>query len=288
MISFTGGEPTVRTDLPKLVSRAVAEGLRVNLITYGTLMTEPLAAELKASGLASAQVSLEGPEEEIHDGLTGVPGSFRLTLRGLEALKKVGVPVHTNTTLNSRNVGSAARMPILAKSLGMTRLSMNLIIPSAWLKENNPDLLLTYSVIGAHVLAIREAARKAQVRFLWYSPTPYCLFNPIAHRFGNKGCAACDGLLSIDPQGQIIPCSSFLESQGSLRNESFQNIWNSASAKRLREKAHAPEGCQDCDRFELCEGACPLYWNVMGSSEIVPVHECCTDLVIPAKAGIQT
>jgi len=267
-VSFTGGEPTLRPDLPLLIKAASDNGLRVNLISNGILITPEKAVEYRDAGLASAQISLEGPDAQTHDDLTGVSGSFASTLNGLKALREAGIPVHTNTTLNSGNLMQATRMPRLVKELGLTRFSMNMIIPSPWLKEHYPDLLIRYDRIGDIVLRIRDEARAVGVRFMWYSPTPYCLFNPIAHNLGNKGCAACDGLLSVDPLGRIIPCSSFFEPQGSLLESNFPELWHSASSASIREKSRAPSKCRDCDLFDLCEGACPLYWATMGTGEL--------------------
>lgn len=267
-VSFTGGEPTLRKDLPELVREAVATGLRVNLISNGTLITDQLAKDLKVAGLSSAQISIEGPSTELHDELTAAPGSFEKAVQGLKFLKEAGLSVHHNTTLTTRNIDAAPLMADLAQSLGVERFSMNMIIPSPWIKENKPELLIPYTEIGNTVLKVREYSRLKNIRFMWYSPTPYCIFNPIAHNLGNKGCAACDGLLSIDPEGRIIPCSSFFEPQGSLLDEPFEKVWNTKSAVAIRGKSCAPEICRDCKHFELCEGACPLYWSVMGSQEL--------------------
>ncbi len=267
-VSFTGGEPTLRDDLPHLVRVAADLGLRVNLISNGLRLTPDVVARLAKARLDSAQISLEGPDAETHERLTGVSGSFAATTSAVQALMAAGVPVHTNTTLTGLNVESAVRMPALVKSLGLDRFSMNMVIPAPWMREAEPSLLLRYREIGPRVLAVRDAARAAGVRFMWYSPTPYCLFNPIAHNLGNKGCAACDGLLSVDPAGRVIPCSSFFEPQGSLLERSFHDVWQAPSAVALREKRAAPTACQACPSFDLCEGACPLYWRTMGEGEL--------------------
>lgn len=267
-VSFTGGEPTMRKDLPELIQVAVREGLRVNLVSNGTLITPELAAAMKKAGLSSAQISIEGPNAQVHDKLVDFAGAFDSALAGIKALIAADIPVHHNTTLTTENLHCAGQMVDLAKELKLDRFSMNMIIPSSWIKENKPDLMLDYSEIGATVLQVKEVARQAGIRFMWYSPTPYCLFNPIAHNLGNKGCAACDGLLSVDPKGRIIPCSSFFAPQGSMFSQSFIETWQTASAERIRSKALAPDTCKKCADFELCEGACPLYWNVKGSKEI--------------------
>lgn len=267
-VSFTGGEPTMRKDLPELIQIAVKEGLRVNLISNGTLITPELVTAMKKAGLSSAQISIEGPNAQIHDKLVASKGAFDSAIAGIKALIAEDISVHHNTTLTSENLECAGQMIDLAQELKLERFSMNMIIPSHWIKENKPDLMLDYSKIGETVLKVKDMARKAGVRFMWYSPTPYCLFNPIAHNLGNKGCAACDGLLSVDPKGRIIPCSSFFAPQGSMFDQPFIEIWKSSSAEKIRSKALAPDSCEKCADFDLCEGACPLYWDVKGCKEI--------------------
>lgn len=271
-VSLTGGEPTCRKDLPEIIRLAKSEGMRVNLITNGTLMTEPLARRLRDAGLDSAQVSLEGPDQQTHEGLTEKPGSFQATLAGLKALQKAEITVHTNTTLSRGNLAQAPLMPAFLKNQGMDRFSMNMIIPSAQLMKFRPDLLVRYEEIGPIVLGVRESARNEGIRFMWYSPTPYCLFNPIAYNLGNKGCAACDGLLSVDAQGRVLPCSSFFEPQGSLLEQPFQEIWQSAQSRNIRDKQFAPAHCRKCELMHLCEGACPLYWQIMTTRELHESH----------------
>ena len=81
-VSFTGGEPTLREDLPALIAHAKGKGMRVNLITNGLRCTdEAYVQTLKAAGLDSAQVSLEGPCAGIHRSPSSRCGS-RCAVRG--------------------------------------------------------------------------------------------------------------------------------------------------------------------------------------------------------------
>jgi radical SAM protein with 4Fe4S-binding SPASM domain len=213
-------------------------------------------------------VSLEGATAETHDAVTAVRGSFPRTLDGVRALAGAGLHVHTNTTLCRRNLPEAARLPGFVKAaLGLPRLSMNLVIP-AGSAAGKADLVIPYSEIGPVVLTVRRAAEEAGVEFMWYSPTPLCLFNPVAHGLGNKGCAACDGLLSVAPNGDVLPCSSWPEPVGNLLKEDALTVWRSARARAIRAKACAPPGCDSCADFALCQGACPLYFEARGFSEL--------------------
>jgi radical SAM protein with 4Fe4S-binding SPASM domain len=273
-VSFTGGEPTLREDLEDLVRYAKRElGLRVNLITNGTHIDAARARALASAGLASAQVSVEAPEEAAHDVLTQVPGSFRRSIEAVGHLRDAGILVHTNTTLNRLNHGLAPGMPAFVRSLGLERFSMNLVIPAGRGGAEGADINLRYDEIPELILRIRDEAARAGVEFMWYSPTPVCIFNPIPHRLGNKGCAACDGLLSVSPTGDVLPCSSWPEPVGNVLRDDFRAVWDSARARALRAKEDAPEGCRDCGDFALCQGACPLYWRHFGCDELVQYGE---------------
>lgn len=267
-VSFTGGEPTLRPDLPELVGYARRTlGLRVNVITNGVLVDAALAKKLGEAGLNSAQVSIESPDAATHDALTGAVGSHERSVAALERFAGCGIAVHTNTTITARNAESATAMPAFVRGLGLERLSMNLMIP-ADAGAQAADLAVRYEEVAELVLRVRAAAARAGVEFLWYSPTPVCMFNPIPHGLGNKGCAACDGLLSISPEGGVLPCSSWPEPVGNLLREPFRAVWESARARRLRAKTFAPPLCQGCEDFALCQGACPLYWRHFGFEEL--------------------
>lgn len=266
-VSFTGGEPVLRDDLSDLI--AYASGpleMRVNLITNGTLISGKKAKALKKAGLASAQVSIESPDAEIHDRIVGVKGAFRSSVNGLRALKEAGISVHPHATLCRLNEHTLPQMPAFAASLGVDRFSLNMIIPAG--RGTAEDLAVRYSDIEKIVLVVKSAAGRKDIRFMWYSPTPMCLFNPVSHQLGNKGCSACEGLLSVDPYGRVLPCSSWKEPVGDLLMDGFRSVWFGEKGRSLREKREAHPGCRDCEHFPICHGACPLYFKVHGFGEL--------------------
>jgi len=266
-VSFTGGEPLLRRDICELVAYASKIGLWTNLITNGTLLTKDVVNTLKKAGLSSAQVSIEGPNPDIHDKITGVTGSFDATVKGIKLFLDAGIPVHTNTTVSKNNLNYLEDIMLLAKEIGLNRLSMNLCIPcgSAFDKR---DLWVSYSEIGDYIVNLKHRAERENMKFLWYSPVPMCKFNPIAYGFGNKSCAAITGLLSIDPMGNIIPCSSWRKPVGSLLKKSFKDIWESPMLSYFKNMEYAPDECHECTHLDKCKGACPLYWQACGLREL--------------------
>jgi len=101
---------------------------------------------------------------------------------------------------------------------------------------------------------------------------PYCLLNTPAHGLGAQSCAAADGLLSIAPDGSVLPCSSFEGGLGNILSQPFAKIWNKRAARYWRNKEFAPPGCRQCEYVQLCCGACPLYWDERGSFEELAGH----------------
>ncbi len=266
-VSFTGGEPLLRKDLEELVEYANSIGLKVNLISNGTLLTREKVKALKSAGLRSAQISLESPEKEIHNLLTGAL-SFDKTVSGIKNLVSEGIYVHTNTTINQLNYKSMYRYPkFIKENLGIKKFSANIIIPVGTAKEH-PELWIDYANIGPIIDRIKEEAEKYGVEFIWYSPLPYCIYNPISKSLGSKSCAACHGLVSIDPEGFINPCSSYPERVGNWLKKDFKKIWFSKEALYFRNMEYLPEICQNCEYREICAGACPLYWKERGYGEL--------------------
>jgi radical SAM protein with 4Fe4S-binding SPASM domain len=268
-VSFTGGEPMLAQDIFELIAYAHDTlGMRVNLITNGTLIDAQAVRQLKESGLASAQVSIEADSAPVHDAITGVPGSFEASVNGLASLRDAGIFVHPHATLCSLNRDVIEGLPAFARSLGIDRFSLNMVIPAG--RGLEPDLGVAYSEVSTILSQVMKAARTENVRFLWYSPTPMCLFNPIPLGLGNKGCSACEGLLSVNPAGELLPCSSWPEPVGNLLTEGFETLWFGTRARWIREKREANAGCRDCKDFALCHGACPLYFKANGYAEIEP------------------
>lgn len=266
--SFTGGEPLLRNDLEELMRYAESRGLRINLVTNGTLATKERAQSLYDAGLRTAQISLESPDETIHDHLCGRKGSWKQTIEGIENLRSAGILVQTNTTSTQINIESIADLPALCKRLGCIRMSLNLFVPTKRSPQTDP-LFIPYEEIGKTIDVVRKNAAKVDLEFHWYSPIPICIYNPISRGLGNKSCAACDGLISVDPEGNVLPCSSWDEPVGNLIKEGFQEVWFNKRAQAIKHKCFAHEKCKGCSAFTACQGACPLYWQYAGYDELL-------------------
>lgn len=268
-VSLTGGEPTLNPELPEVVAHGKELGLHVNLISNGLRLGDELVGRLADAGLDSAQLSLEGPDADRHDILVGRAGAHDRLWSGLERLRDAGIRVHTNTTVSPGNLDVLGAIVDRVADRGLDRLTMNLVIPCGAARGER-EAMIPYGEIGPHLLAARKRTEDRGLRFIWYSPLPLCLINTAAEGLGSPGCAAADGLLHVNPAGDVLPCSSFRhdESLGNLLREPFEDIWQSPAAVFFRDKRMLPAPCDGCDKTHICQGACTLYWREVGLDEL--------------------
>jgi cyclic pyranopterin phosphate synthase len=68
-VKFTGGEPTLRTDLLEIIG-SIPPGMESSMTTNGTMLAD-IAADLKRAGLARVNVSLDSLNRETYRKITG-------------------------------------------------------------------------------------------------------------------------------------------------------------------------------------------------------------------------
>ena len=97
-IRLTGGEPTVRADLPQLVGRLAGLGVDLAMTTNGTTLRR-LAPALRAAGLRRLNVSCDSLRRERFAAVTRRDELARV-LDGVDAAKEAGFdPVKVNVVL---------------------------------------------------------------------------------------------------------------------------------------------------------------------------------------------
>src|SRR5512139_823250 len=84
-IVFTGGEATLRNDLPELIAHAEKNGQITGLNTNARRLADgKYVQKLVDAGLDHVQVTLESCDEQIHDEMMRAKGAFKQTIQGLK------------------------------------------------------------------------------------------------------------------------------------------------------------------------------------------------------------
>lgn len=186
-IVLTGGEPTLRRDLPSLVAQAKARGAaRVVLETNATSIDASLAHALRAAGLDRARVNVAAWGDAL-DVITRDPGGFEAARRGLHALAEAGVELEIAVALVRANASLVAALPAaLVRELGEGAIRA-LVVSVPVTGHDGRDgrdarETLDYAEAAASLLELDAAARSVAlpVRLLTESGPPPCVFPPRA------------------------------------------------------------------------------------------------------------
>lgn len=255
-ITFTGGEPTLRKDLPELVGYAEEIGLVTGLITNGRLLTKELVKTLAHAGLDHVQVTLESHNEKTHNSMVHAP-AWRETVAGIRNCLDSPLYVLTNTTLTTDNCDEIAGTIEFLKSLGLQRFAYNSIIYSG--NGCSVGTGIREEHLAPYIKTIKSNALQHQMDFVWYTPTHYCIFDPCLEGIGLKQCTAARYTIAIEPNGDVIPCQSYFETMGNILIDPWDKIWNSDNALYLRNREYIDEKCMVCPDLNLCGNGCPLY-----------------------------
>jgi sulfatase maturation enzyme AslB (radical SAM superfamily) len=178
--TFTGGEPTLREDLPELLKYAQDTGIVTGLITNGRSLKDKKYLEpLEKAGLDFVQITLESHEPAVHDKITGTKGSWKETVQGIKNAVNTQIYVTTNTTLNKHNADSFLDTVDFIRELGVAAFGCNSIIYSGKAVEVKDEFALPLETLNELLPKIRAKASHAGLRFLWYTPTQYCRLDPV-------------------------------------------------------------------------------------------------------------
>ncbi len=254
---FTGGEPTLRDDLPELVAYADQKGMVTGINTNGTrLGDQAFLDRLIMAGLDHVQITVESHDAQIHDAMVRRSGAWEKTLAGVRNVVNSKLYMMTNTTLLNNNASQLQETLEFLANEGVPTVGLNALIYSGKGKTVEtgldeaelPDLLS---------LAIEITDRNHQ-RLIWYTPTQYCHFDPLMLDLGIKGCTAAYYNMCLEPDGNVIPCQSYYQAVGNILTDSWNEIWNHPLCLSLRNRQNIPEECKYCDFLQECGGGCPL------------------------------
>jgi MoaA/NifB/PqqE/SkfB family radical SAM enzyme len=240
-LSFTGGEPLLRTDLEELVAAAVHSGMSTSLSTNAWRLAPPRIRNLAAAGLGTFFLSLDGARPETHDRIRGCPGSHDRVLRAASEIAALPQPrprVVFNLTVNRLNAAELVAVGDLAARTGVDGLTLQ-PIHSAGSVSLEPSE-------GLHPQPDQQRLLKAETAELFERhasllPGPQEYVQAIPEYFSNPHglyrfrCVAAHHTAVVDPAGELYPCPLEFRRIGSLRRRSLREVWWSDEARMVRE-----------------------------------------------------
>ncbi len=270
--SWHGGEPTILgvdffsrvVDIERRhppAGRTIANGIQTN----GTLLNDEWGRFLAAEGFAVG-LSVDGPQE-IHDlyrGRRDGSSSFEETTRGLEILRRHGVPFDILCVVGAHNVRRPAEVYGFFKDIGASYVSFLPLVeprpgePGGVSPQSVPaeawgdflcavfDEWLAGDIGRVKVQVIEEAARTA-----FGQEHSLCIFRPV-----------CGDIPVLERNGDLFSCDHFVDAGhrlGNIRETPLAALIESPALRAfgLAKLEKLPRVCRECDVLGMCNGECP-------------------------------
>ena len=265
---LTGGEILLHKDFFKIAAYARQKNFNLILLTNGTLITKAVADKLQTLK-PCVDISLYG-FKETHDKITGVPGSFEKTLKGIELLLERGVRVSTKAVVMHENIDEVWRLRDFLEVLGVNvSISPDALLISP--RDNGGLEPLKYRVKDQRKLQeyFAESARRLKETGK--------KFKLITEKGKDKLCGTGLSACSISPYGELNPCVQIkLQKDNSLLERSFADIWrNHGEISLLRSLTVADKkDCFRCKFIGYCF-RCPGIAKLERGSYTAKIPEAC-------------
>ncbi len=236
-LTFTGGEPTLRSDLVELVDYSRWFITRLN--TNGVLLTKELCKALYDASLDSVQITLYSSDRDIHNKLVGAD-NFDKTVEGIKNAIEAGLNVSINTPLCELNKDYLSTLQF-AKSLGLTyATSSGLIVTGNATTEESKATQLTEKEITDVMYEACKYAEEQEMELQFTSPGWITEEDLRKMKLDVPGCGACLSNMAITPDGNVVPCQSWLgknASFGNILKVKWKKIWYSSRCEKIRKNS---------------------------------------------------
>lgn len=276
VILFSGGEPTIRKDLPELAAYAVSKGMRAVISTNGTLISQKMARILKDIGLSYVGISIDGMEE-INDRFRGVKGAFNAALEGIKNCKDAGIKVGLRFTINRFNADEIPKIFKLLEDMEIPRACFYHLVYAGrgtdLIKDDlshdetrsTVDLIMDLTKMlhdggkPKEILTVDNHADGPYLYLRLLKENPRRAEDVLELLKMNQGNSSGIGIGCISWNGEVHADQFWRHySFGNIKDRPFSEIWADTSEPLMRKlkekKKHVTGRCATCRWLDICAG----------------------------------
>lgn len=278
---LAGGEPTVHPMFEYIVRYLFEKGLKIEVLTNGTLITESLATLFRECE-CKIQISIDGDGEISHDLIRG-DGSFQKMLRGIEILRGQGISFSTRFTITPENKECVPGFVSLSKQLGASHAGIRRCISvgsgSALKPLSAEGLKKAYSVAFSsgenNGIEIRANDRFVQLHFA----KDVKLDDNVGESSSiSGGCPIGWSSMYIKWDGSVVFCPYLPVHCGDLKEQNILDVWQHSKMYHISRNLrwNIKGKCSKCKYLMTC-GGCPaasycLTGNILDSDPQCWIH----------------
>lgn len=196
-IIFTGGEPTLRDDLPDLLEAAETNGQVTGLLSDGIrLADKAYLMQLLQTGLDHLMIILD-PKNE-------------LAWKALENALPEDIFVAVHLSLNEENLEENLILLERLEKMGVKNISVS----------------AASKILAPQLEQLRQRIAQLQLDLVWNLPTPYSAMHPVALEtgIGELPQGAGTAFLYLEPDGDVLPAQGINRVMGNFLTDRWEKI----------------------------------------------------------------
>lgn len=241
-VRFGGGEPTIRKDLPRLISHARAAGVQtISVQTNGyVLANAEYLAHLVDSGLTKVNISYRSTLPRRYSWLTRVEKAHELATAGLRNCLAAGLDVEIDALLTTELLAEAAEIVAFLEVEGVRHINFWHVSHEGRALAH-AELVPRFTAVREVLTPVFEGHPRMNLRVFY---VPYCAFPE--HRAWVWNPVEENTLV-------ITPADRFMLEKGTID---------------IGEKTPR---CEGCSLYDTCPGVRANYLALHGDEELEPV-----------------
>lgn len=246
-IILTGGEITIRSDFDKIIKKCVNKNLNISIQTNGRLLnSQKIVSVIKDIDNIKFIIALHGSNEETHDNITMVNGSFQETCIGIKTMTNLNKLVILKVVISKINQHELPGIVALGNSFGVEYINFAFPHGQGAARKNFDKIIPTYSSLKKDLERTIELSEKLNIQ-IEFEAIPFCIIPNHLKLVGELRYS----------QNKTI-CTQ-------VKEDTFE--WNEVR-KSIKQKG---TNCKKCYFDYLCEGPWNEYIDFFGDKEFKPI-----------------
>jgi MoaA/NifB/PqqE/SkfB family radical SAM enzyme len=243
--AFSGGEPTLREDLPELAAYAKEAGIsHIEVQSNGRrYVYKDYCQKLIDHGVNNFVISLHSHRPEVHDRMMGVKGTFKQATQGLKNLNDLGMKVKINIVITKLNYKDLEKfVSFLMRKFKIEEIRFTMVMNEGAVTSDPKGIFASMKEVAPHICRALDIVDNKAGCFV-YNMVP-CLL-PGREKF-------------INDLGQLDTILVGPEFETSLDE--------SRRGKKIKGKQ-----CKKCSFNDRCYGVWRNYAEIFGLDELKPI-----------------
>jgi MoaA/NifB/PqqE/SkfB family radical SAM enzyme len=296
---LSGGEPTLRADLPELVAALTQAGHAPALLTDGlALVTEAALGPLVDAGLAGLRVFLHSARPDAHDWLVRRSGAARRVVRAIRTARALGLAVEIEAVITRPTQSHLAELVEAAAALGVARVCLRRLSSRGPAQHDFVALSPRFALLEPQLERARAQAERSGVSIRLHD-IPECAAGRAReqrvgpgrvhwHVVEGEAWAAARAALAEPPRGPGCPSCPGLPACGGAPLDYVARFGNDELRSMGGHSTREPQTVPEVLRFRFgapSRVSCPECGDAGLDTEVEPTRRVRMRLVRAAREG---